>query len=120
MQQLAHAEPTYGAGAADVHARRRLRTCSAIGAIARHPARHHVPHSLADVDGVVANALVEATDKRKLHRDRQVDTSLGVALEDRLDEVDLEPVEVVVDVVERGGERCSRHWRNASVANRNS
>ena len=54
---------------------------------------------------MVTDALVEATDKRKLHGDRQVDAAVSVALEDGLDEIDLQPVEVVVDVVERSGER---------------
>ena len=55
---------------------------------------------------MVTDALVEAADKRKLHGDGKVDAARGMTLEDGLDEVDLQPVEVVVDVVERSRERC--------------
>ena len=59
------------------------------------------PHALADVDGVVADALVEAGDHGQLHGHLQVDATGGVALEDRLHELLLQAVEVRVHVVDR-------------------
>ena len=73
--------------------------------VARQPARDHVAHSLADVHAVIADPLVEPSDQRELHGHLQLDLLGGVALEDLSDEVDLQPVEDVVHVVERGGER---------------
>jgi hypothetical protein len=37
-----------------------------------------------DVDGMIADALVEPRDKAELHADLQIDTTRRVALEDRL------------------------------------
>src|SRR5690606_6331450 len=67
------------------------------------PAGDHVPDALTDVDGVVADALVGTGDHGELHGDLQVDVPVGVALEDRLGELLLEHVEVVVHVGEGGG-----------------
>ena len=67
------------------------------------PAGDHVLHPLADVHGVVADALVVAADQRELHGRLHV-THVGVELEDRLDVVVVELVEPVVHVVEGGGQ----------------
>ena len=67
------------------------------------PARDHVLHPLADVHGVVADALVVAPDQRQLHGHLHV-AHVGVDLEDRLDVVLVQLVEPVVHVVEGAGE----------------
>ena len=69
------------------------------------PAGDEEADPLADVDGVVADALVEAGDDRQLHGDLQLDLLGGVAGEDRLDELALQVVEVAVHVGEGGGAR---------------
>ena len=47
---------------------RRSRACTRPGRVLGQPAGDHVLHPLADVDGVVADALVVAADERELHR----------------------------------------------------
>ena len=64
----------------------------------------HVLDPHADVDGVVADALVVAADEGELHRGLQVDEPGVVRLEDGLDVVLVQQVEAVVHVVERGGQ----------------
>src|SRR6478735_7614207 len=76
----------------------------ALGALVlRQPTGDDELHPLADGDGVVADALVEAGDHGQLHGHLQVDPPGGVALEDGLDELLLQAVEVRVHVVDRRG-----------------
>ena len=89
--------------------RRRVVVALRIGLIGEPPV-DDVPGAIADVDGVIADALVEPGDDGELHRDLQIDVARGMTLEDHLDELAVEVVEVRVHVVQR---RSTRGVANA-------
>ena len=72
-----------------------------------HPAGDHVAHPLADVDGVVTDAFVEASDDRKLNRDLDVDGARRVAFEDLLDELAMQLIDSEMLL---GGERITFYY----------
>ena len=70
----------------------------------RHDARHHVADPVADVHGVVADALVVAGDQGQLHRGLHVEVLGPAHLQQVPHEHPVEAVEPVVDVVEGAGQ----------------
>ena len=92
---------------ADQRHRRRIVVALGVRAI-RQPTVDDVPSSVTDVDGMVADALVEPGHHRELHGDLEVDVPGSVALEDHLDELALQVVQVGVHVVQRSGARHHR------------